>query len=501
MAITLVQQATGSAHGSIPGGGSTTFTVTLTSPTNAGNTLIVVVGSYGNNGTASQVSATGVTFTRLGLAFYSSDKDQVEIWAAANIPGGVTKISVTVASGATSAGANVSEWSGLATTLSQDGTGVASTGSNQTPSTGVLATANATDLLIAATTDDYYALPSTPSGWTALNTIDLSTIAILSDYQVTTATGTFSATWSGDRGSYGWAALIVGLNATTVQTYTQTLTAASSASAGMARTAGLFRTVTSPSAPLVVKNVSLVRGLASPSVATAIKRIPKILSASSWATATLVYGLVKQMVLAASSAASVALAWTRTWAVALSAASSSVASRIARVSKIFSLSSAASVSRILSVSKILSAVSPSGASAIRTLGRVLFVRTASLVALARNTGKAFGTLSSSSVLMRKATIKTLSTAVSSSVSMLRAQYRMLAAFVSSSASLTRSLGHLLVVRVVSVPIVIRSIVLATPMTAISRAAASVRAILGFAPAPPPVEQWIVEGRHRVRRRR
>ena len=96
----------------------------------------------------------------------------------------------------------VSEWAGLSGTVDSSGT---ATGTASPIQTGTLTTVNATDLLIAVGGDTG---SMTPGWWTAFTPPTQQPHAkIQAAYQIVSATGSYSNTWS-DIGSTGWDAVI-----------------------------------------------------------------------------------------------------------------------------------------------------------------------------------------------------------------------------------------------------------------------------------------------------
>ena len=100
----------------------------------------------------------------------------------------------------------VSEWSGLTGTA--DGGGTAN-GTASPIATVALTTANANDLLISVGGDTGGMTPGSPgAGWTAFTApAQQPQAAIETAYQIVSATGSYSDTWS-DTGSTGWDAVI-----------------------------------------------------------------------------------------------------------------------------------------------------------------------------------------------------------------------------------------------------------------------------------------------------
>ena len=135
---------------SAPGGTATsgsTVTATFSSPTTAGNTIVVLVSNLAAVArTVSSISLTGAsdTFTKaVGLSANVSVQLDTEIWADANCSGGHTAVVVTFSGAITDAELNVIEWNGLSGTADKTQTNDGQIVSSwSTGSTGTLSQAS-----------------------------------------------------------------------------------------------------------------------------------------------------------------------------------------------------------------------------------------------------------------------------------------------------------------------------------------------------------------------
>ncbi len=125
MAITKVQEA--SSH--TASGGGTSKTITISTP-GAGNTLVLMLCNNNSSGDMVSVSGGGVTWAR--QATFGAQ----EIWLGPNSSGSGTTITLTVPNAYERWNANVTEWSGMPSTVTADGgsNGSTSNPANVTPS-------------------------------------------------------------------------------------------------------------------------------------------------------------------------------------------------------------------------------------------------------------------------------------------------------------------------------------------------------------------------------
>ena len=194
--VALVQQAANS------GTSVTSLTVTLPQPPRVGDVLIPTMGS--NNSTVS-ISGGGVsTWT-----YIYSEVNQNTIITYGVVDSSPSATITLGLIGTPSPGdvaSIVSEWSGLTGTA--DGGGTAN-GTASPIATVALTTANANDLLISVGGDTGGMTPGSPgAGWTAFTApAQQPQAAIETAYQIVSATGSYSDTWS-DTGSTGWDAVI-----------------------------------------------------------------------------------------------------------------------------------------------------------------------------------------------------------------------------------------------------------------------------------------------------
>src|SRR2546430_5129185 len=132
---------------------------TLASASTAGNLLVATV--YGNstvtlNGPAGWTRAAAVQGTGVG---------EVETWYYANNPGGITTATWSSQSGGAPTMAQLSEWSGVATSSPVDATGTANVAATTTPTaTAGSATTGGGELAVGGFTGSVYKTPSWRQG-------------------------------------------------------------------------------------------------------------------------------------------------------------------------------------------------------------------------------------------------------------------------------------------------------------------------------------------------
>lgn len=176
-------------------GASTTTSVSATygSTPTTGNTMIATV--YANVGIGLE-SISG--WTNVVSGAFSGTAQSVTIWAKVAGVGESTTVSCTGAIGATIMRIHIYEYSGLAATLTTDGTNTATSGVTSVTSllSGSIATTNANDLLfIAGATGGSSTAQSYNSSF-SLRQTDASAIRLFDADQIVSATGTYSSTGS-----------------------------------------------------------------------------------------------------------------------------------------------------------------------------------------------------------------------------------------------------------------------------------------------------------------
>lgn len=189
---------------------SQTTSVSTTTPLTAGDALVLVATSFNSGGVTSisSVSQTNVTWNLLKAQ--TSGSVDTEVWYALNIPSNASTTVVInwVANPTEIAAANVSEYSGIATSSAVDGTPVSASGNSGSPASGNYTSSNGSDLLIAATGfDNNIPVNSDPAGYTPLtfaqSSSDPDAVGVEGDYQVVSSPNTYSATWSISNGHWG----------------------------------------------------------------------------------------------------------------------------------------------------------------------------------------------------------------------------------------------------------------------------------------------------------
>ncbi len=193
--IALVQQAANS------GANITSLSVTLPQAPQAGDVLIVT--QVSNN---RQVSVSGGGVASWHYIWSQARENTVIVYGTVgSSPSATLTMSLIGAPAPGDLSSIVSEWSGLSGTA--DGSGTA-TGPASPIRTAAVATANATDLLISVGGDTG---GMTAGWWTAFTGPAQQPHAkIEAAYQIVSATGSYSNTWS-DTGSTGWEAVIAAL--------------------------------------------------------------------------------------------------------------------------------------------------------------------------------------------------------------------------------------------------------------------------------------------------
>lgn len=212
MAPTFVQSASGTATA------GTTITVTLSSPTTAGNCLIVKVGTFESTAapTVSGITLGGSAGNFADAKNISTGTVFCDIWTDQNCAGGQTSVVVTLTGGAGSFpcyAAVVEEWSGVQTASAVDTVnGGASSGTTfSSGSSGTLAQPN--EVVVGAAYVESSTITGPGAPWTELSAVvvtnSIINCALQCGYQVVSATT--AQTYSGTNGSGPWASVIVSL--------------------------------------------------------------------------------------------------------------------------------------------------------------------------------------------------------------------------------------------------------------------------------------------------
>ena len=208
LAIALIQQATCT-------GASSPVTCTISAPA-SGNTLCVMEGASQGSAITS-VSGGGVTWVAVSS---STVKFDAEIWCGPNSSGSGTTITINWSVGGT-LWANTSEWSGMPTSLTKDGT-ARNNGTTTNPIATSITTTNASDVMLATVIDPQTLSSGPTNSYTALNTAQANRVQHA--YRIVSVTGAYSTDWtygtSNDwetehaalQGSGGGAAAAAGVN-------------------------------------------------------------------------------------------------------------------------------------------------------------------------------------------------------------------------------------------------------------------------------------------------
>jgi hypothetical protein len=197
MAPVLVQSA------SNQGGGTSPLTVTLGSPTTAGNCIIVC---FSSSSSPTNPSVTGITlggsagnFAQAATAgSVSTDSCTTQQWADPNCAGGQTAVAVSFSPAATSVCITVMEWSGLVLSSPADKTAsqVNDTGVTSWSSTATATTTQASEVAIGAVgglnASGIGTITGPSSPWANLTqeTSASTHLGLLAGWQVLSSTGT-----------------------------------------------------------------------------------------------------------------------------------------------------------------------------------------------------------------------------------------------------------------------------------------------------------------------
>lgn len=183
----------------VTAGGASSQSITINSTT-AGNTLFLCWVSA-LSATISSITGAGTWTQR--FSYLATVAARVDVWACPNISAGVTSLTINFSGATNQTSQNVSEWSGMPSTLTVDGsatttnvavTGNAAVGASITPTAGKA-------LLIIAAISEYYQVSAVSAGWTAFVnpgvTGDGGAGACMFAYRiVTSASGSYAPTWT-----------------------------------------------------------------------------------------------------------------------------------------------------------------------------------------------------------------------------------------------------------------------------------------------------------------
>lgn len=187
-----------------PTGGATTLTVTLTSPTQAGNRLIVAAGATAGTGGITGITLGGVADNWQSDAHLhqgTGTAEDVDVWSDPNCAGGQTVIVLSYPTGASHSACDVWEVSGLATSLPADksSTGSVSSAGSAFDSGATATTSQAAEFWVGAVVDigasnPAITGPATP--WANSSQVNIGGLgSYLAGQQITAATG--AADYSG----------------------------------------------------------------------------------------------------------------------------------------------------------------------------------------------------------------------------------------------------------------------------------------------------------------
>jgi len=175
----------------------------------AGDALVASIALHtgSSNSVASVTDSAGNTWTKGPVGFRSGSFTRVELWYALTaLP--VTQVTVRLASSST-VGANVSEWSGVATTAALDGSASVGNASSTAGSTPSLAT-NPGDLVLGAlNTSQAVTTTLATTGFTSLTNFgNLAGENGRAAYRIVPDTGPYSVRWTFSGSSSSGAAIL-----------------------------------------------------------------------------------------------------------------------------------------------------------------------------------------------------------------------------------------------------------------------------------------------------
>jgi hypothetical protein len=180
-----------SGVGFVQGATSITKTVTLPAPTNAGDTLVLSASLYtGATNHITAISGTGLTWKQATDANFGGHNSDGEIWYAANVPAGIT--SVTVTTGAASDALGLQEFSGLGVAPTEAAVSGSNTG------TSVSETEGGSGVAVGFVAGHGSNQAITPvSGWNSQSaTTGGSVASLVTGYLPTTGTATYGGSWT-----------------------------------------------------------------------------------------------------------------------------------------------------------------------------------------------------------------------------------------------------------------------------------------------------------------
>ncbi len=187
--VTALSAAPAYVTGNAKGCTATSCAVSLTS-TNGGDLMVLGLFVLNSTSVSSVIDTQGNQYVLIGSQTWSPNGFVERLYYAKNIKGGADTATVTL-SGSTTLEVFVYEYSGLDTSAPLDISATPHTGTSVTGTSGVLATANANDLLFALFHPDNDVTTAAGSGFTGR--VLLGSILLAEDQNVT-STGSYSAT-------------------------------------------------------------------------------------------------------------------------------------------------------------------------------------------------------------------------------------------------------------------------------------------------------------------
>jgi hypothetical protein len=189
-AVSFVRQATAS----ISSGTSLRVPVGASA---AGDTLVasIAVATGGSKSVVSVSDSAGGTWTKGPVGFLSGSNTRIELWFRTGAPAGITTVTATLSAGA-AASANVSEWSGVASTSPVDAQAARGNASSTLASTPSVTTSGAGVVIGAVNYLGSASSTLTTSGLTALTSFSVGTVNGRAAYRIVSAPGSQSAAWA-----------------------------------------------------------------------------------------------------------------------------------------------------------------------------------------------------------------------------------------------------------------------------------------------------------------
>ena len=188
--IALVRQATA-------GAATAASSVTVPIASGAGHALVAAIAVQAGSTTSvsSVTDSAGNAWTKGPVGFLSGSNTRVELWHA-TAPAPVSQVTANL-SAPDIVSANVSEWSGVATTQAVDASGGQGNASATTAQTPAITTTNPSDLVVGAINFPRAVSSTlTTPGFSELADFNASTVSGRAAYGIVSATGSYALSWT-----------------------------------------------------------------------------------------------------------------------------------------------------------------------------------------------------------------------------------------------------------------------------------------------------------------